>query len=316
MTKFTKEEQIQAIYDLKVGYTLGHADIAMLKAMARQLLAGLEQEPVGDVVAWHHPTEERTCDIRLRRHDLAPGPLYAAPQLPQPAVAENIALQNLRSAMEGIGHIRRTLEETFGGTYGTHVEPDVLVECKAICDAICAAYCGTAPQVTNVPGMAAVGEMPFLGNQEKAFVSGWNACRAAMLQGAEPVSQPDELPMDYLQGHKDGLEWAARLAEANHPQTGDWLYDDPLELAKAIRKGPDMPTAPVQGWIPCSERMPVENDIVLVVDDGYFVCEAQYREGDFFSAARGKGEFFETTCRDVELWMPLPAAPQQEADNG
>ncbi|EPK0768448.1 DUF551 domain-containing protein [Klebsiella pneumoniae] len=50
------------------------------------------------------------------------------------------------------------------------------------------------------------------------------------------------LPLDYLQGHKDGLEWAARLAEANHPGTGDWLL--PVELAKAIRKGPDMP--PVQ----------------------------------------------------------------------
>ncbi|HII0370224.1 TPA: DUF551 domain-containing protein, partial [Klebsiella pneumoniae] len=51
------------------------------------------------------------------------------------------------------------------------------------------------------------------------------------------------LPLDYLQGHKDGLEWAAQLAEANHPDTGDWLYDDPIELAKAIRKGPDMPPA-------------------------------------------------------------------------
>lgn len=48
------------------------------------------------------------------------------------------------------------------------------------------------------------------------------------------------LPLDYLQGHKDGLEWAAQLAEANHPETGDWLYDDPIELAKAIRKGPDV----------------------------------------------------------------------------
>ncbi|WP_334648082.1 DUF551 domain-containing protein [Klebsiella pneumoniae] len=56
-------------------------------------------------------------------------------------------------------------------------------------------------------------------------------------------SETVEMPLDYLQGHKDGLEWAARLAEANHPDTGDWLYDDPIELAKAIRKGPDMPPA-------------------------------------------------------------------------
>ncbi|MEG2042138.1 MAG: hypothetical protein RR068_13655, partial [Hafnia sp.] len=63
----------------------------------------------------------------------------------------------------------------------------------------------------------------------------WEACRAAMLHGSQPVSNHDELPLDYLQGHKDGLEWAAQLAEANHPQTADWLYDDPIELAKAIR---------------------------------------------------------------------------------
>ena len=105
-------------------------------------------------------------------------------------------------------------------------------------------------------------------------------CRAAMLQGAdgtltnegtmqlsgnseqiEPVSNRDELPLDYLQGHKDGLEWAAQLAEANNPQTGDWLYDDQIDLARAIRKGPDMPTvqagnSPVaqDGLLGCGEN--------------------------------------------------------------
>ncbi|MEJ0168340.1 DUF551 domain-containing protein [Klebsiella pneumoniae] len=67
------------------------------------------------------------------------------------------------------------------------------------------------------------------------------------------------MPLDYLQGHKDGLEWAAQLAEANHPDTGDWLYDDPIELAKAIRKGPDMP--PVR---PVADSEPV----IVVGDDG------------------------------------------------
>lgn len=72
-------------------------------------------------------------------------------------------------------------------------------------------------------------------------------------------SESGYLPLDYLQGHKDGLEWAAQLAEANHPETGDWLYDDPIELAKAIRKGPDMP--PVQ---PVADSEPV----IVVGDDG------------------------------------------------
>ena len=64
---------------------------------------------------------------------------------------EKLAIENLRSTMEGIGHIRRTLEETFGGLHGTHVEPDVLAECKAICDAIYAAYrhAQPAPVVPN-----------------------------------------------------------------------------------------------------------------------------------------------------------------------
>ncbi|MFW9048724.1 DUF551 domain-containing protein [Klebsiella sp. C244] len=66
---------------------------------------------------------------------------------------------------------------------------------------------------------------------------------ARMALAAMDSSESVELPLDYLQGHKDGLEWAAKLAEANHPETGDWLYDDPIELSKAIRKGPDMPPA-------------------------------------------------------------------------
>lgn len=138
---------------------------------------------------------------------------------------------------------------------------------------------------------------------------------------AEPASNHEELPLDYLQGQKDGLEWAAQLAEANHPQTGDWLYDDPLELAKAIRKGPDMPEfdgpAPVtpDGWISCSERMPDDGQHVIILCDGAFVLYAQYRDSEFFDVVRNGEEFFETQSRNVTHWMPLPEPPQ-EADNG
>lgn len=165
-------------------------------------------------------------------------------------------------------------------------------------------------------------------------------CRAAMLQGAdgtltnegtmqlsgnseqiEPVSNRDELPLDYLQGHKDGLEWAAQLAEANHPQTGDWLYDDPIDLAMAIRKGPDMPTvqagnSPVtpDGWVACSERMPEDEQEVLTRNKmGHcFVSFFDEHSGLFFDRI----DVAAACCIEhilVTHWMPLPAAPQQEA---
>lgn len=149
--------------------------------------------------------------------------------------------------------------------------------------------------------------------------AGWNACRAAMLQGAEPASNCDELPLDYLQGHKDGLEWAAQLAKANHPETGDWLYDDPIELSKAIRKGPDMPlsdgNSPViqDGWIKCSERMPEDEQEVLTRNRmGHcFVSFFDEHSGLFFDRV----DVAAACCIEhilVTHWMPLPAAPQQE----
>ncbi|HFU7893673.1 TPA: DUF551 domain-containing protein [Escherichia coli] len=145
---------------------------------------------------------------------------------------------------------------------------------------------------------------------------GWNAYRAAMLQ-AEPVSNSDELPLDYLQGHKDGLEWAAQLAEANHPQTGDWLYDDPIDLARAIRKGPDMPTvqggnSPVtpDGWISCSEQMPEETGDIIVVSDGIVMSGISYSRRDGFYIAALEYDDDEPIGGVTHL-MPLPEPPQE-----
>ena len=107
-------------------------------------------------------------------------------------------------------------------------------------------------------------------------------------------SEPVELPLDYLQGQKDGLEWAAQLAEANHPDTGDWLYDDPIELAKAIRKGPDMP--PSQ---PVADSEPV----IVVGDDG----------GDALSYRR-LIQSFEPGTKLYLHAQPVPVVPDDVLD--
>ncbi|HID5381583.1 TPA: DUF551 domain-containing protein [Klebsiella pneumoniae] len=99
----------------------------------------------------------------------------------------------------------------------------------------------------------------FLGNGPEPSAS--EERELARMALAAMDSEPVEMPLDYLQGHKDGLEWSAQLAEANHPETGDWLYDDPIELAKAIRKGPDMPPAQ-----PAADSEPDRNPVLAYAD--------------------------------------------------
>ncbi|EFN5317113.1 DUF551 domain-containing protein [Escherichia coli] len=43
------KQAVQTVADLKAGYTLGHADVAILNELARIALASLEAEPVGEV---------------------------------------------------------------------------------------------------------------------------------------------------------------------------------------------------------------------------------------------------------------------------
>ena len=141
-------------------------------------------------------------------------------------------------------------------------------------------------------------------------------CRAAMLQGAEPVSNRDELPFDYLQGHKDGLEWAAQLAEANHPQTGDWLYDDPIDLAKAIRKGPDMPegdgnSPSHSGCCPAKNCIsPAQCGNSPVIPDGWVMVPAEPTTNQWAAGMQAFDTGMDKVTRVYKAM--LAAAPQKE----
>ncbi|WP_031524482.1 hypothetical protein [Siccibacter colletis] len=159
-------------------------DSEVIEEMARRLLAAEAQDPVGFLIrdkytpGGYFSHKNSTVNISqedICEHEVSATPLYAAPQVANPvqdsqAVAYQVALQNFRIAMEGIGHIRRTLEETFGGLHGTHAEPDVLVECKAICDAICEAY-RQAEQPVQVPDENGNLPCPFCGG--KCDAEGW-----------------------------------------------------------------------------------------------------------------------------------------------
>ncbi|ELJ6574644.1 DUF551 domain-containing protein [Salmonella enterica] len=254
-------------------------------------------------------TREHLLKIQQWRETYGPGSNVVLPAAEAEELAR-IALESLEA--EPYGYVHKAAYEQAGscGLSGDH-------EAYRDSSTHIAVYTAT-PAPVSVPAAMEIDD-DFDSAFEHGKAVGWNAYRAAMLQ-AEPVSNSDELPLDYLQGHKDGLEWAAQLAEANHPHTGDWLYDDPLELAKAIRKGPDMPefagSSPVtqDGWISCSERMPDKGQRVLVCVDfdsstvTPLVKDAEYTGSTF---RIGHNTINTTGETSVTHWMPLPAPPQQ-----
>jgi len=151
--------------------------------------------------------------------------------------------------------------------------------------------------------------------------SGWNACRAAMLHSAEPVSQTYNLPqtefeqvadlykMQFDDGrtcafHTDAQKAAQWLQTCDGNRVQEYVK---LERLQNALSG-NYPVTP-DGWISCSERMPDDGQHVIILCDGAFVLYAQYRDGEFFDVVRNGEEFFETQSRNVTHWMPLPEPP-------
>lgn len=156
-----------------------------------------------------------------------------------------------------------------------------------------------------------------------AEVRGWNACRAAMLHGAEPVSQTYKsqhtqfeqvaylYEMQFDDGrtcafHTDAQKAAQWLQACDGNRVQEYVK---LERLRNALSG-NYPVTP-DGWISCSERMPDDGQHVIILCDGASVLYAQYRDGEFFDVVRNGEEFFETQSRNVTHWMPLPEPPQE-----
>lgn len=143
------------------------------------------------------------------------------------------------------------------------------------------------------------------------------ACHAAMLHGAEPVSQTYKLPVNTPCQDAPAHIWLQTAGV--WPEDGElseltWCshnqhHDDTLYVRADLVNG-NSPVTP-DGWISCSERMPGDGQHVIILCDGTFVLYAQYRDGEFFDIVRNGDEFFETQSRNVTDWMPLPEPPQE-----
>ncbi|MGH6102434.1 hypothetical protein [Citrobacter portucalensis] len=301
------------------GGNIGYAMADAVKVIYGSI-AAFGAEPVADVVAWNREGEERTCDIRLRRFDLAPGPLFAvaqpAPVVPDEREAFNVWNNDTDCPLAGLT-VKQAAWLAWLKRSGTIKSFEPATDEFEV-------WARSEGLIHDSYGLRTVNTSADVARKA------WNACRAAILQGSQPVSNRDELPLDYLQGHKDGLEWAAQLAEANHPQTGDWLYDDPIELAKAIRNGPDMPegdsNSPVtqDGYVLVPKKLTAENGAKRVLS-------GEFSETKFINCPECFGDDDCETCDGsgrIEITVPVSwtnikaiwakgvehfaAAPQQE----
>lgn len=135
---------------------------------------------------------------------------------------------------------------------------------------------------------------------------------------AEPVGTFKKGPCGYHPSfHEDAVPlYTAPPAPVYVPAAMemDDDFDSSFEHGKAVgwnayRAAMLQGAEPAQEWIPCSERMPEQFKAILVFNEYGEVWSGAYdRFWNFFC----DNELVE--C--VTHWMPLPAAPQQEDDNG
>lgn len=185
-------------------------------------------------------------------------------------------------------------------------------------------------EVYAVPPVLVVPEeRPSLNNGIVGFDEGWNACLAAMLQGAEPVSQTYNLP-ELIEGMEVSIDVSTCDADAGNRYFGTVTEVSELDTAKNgyillvqdakpnFDVNGNSPVSP-GGWISCSERMPDKGQRVLVCVDfdsstvTPLVKEAEYTSSTF---RIGPNTINTTGKPSVTHWMPVPTAPEPETMNG
>ncbi|MCE2006796.1 DUF551 domain-containing protein [Enterobacter bugandensis] len=217
-----------------------------------------------------------------------------------------IALASLESGPVAWRHFQET--PTDGGYW-------ILNDYKPNCSGVEPLY--TAPQAPiSVPDLTALdnlaGEMlNHAMNCERRVAVVYTHCahrlaeevrdlRAAMLQGAEPVTTDYKLRDAVEIIRNSGIEIDA-------------------EKIFAERDALDSPVIP-DGWVACSERMPENDDFVYIwprPDFGVELHVAQYgkfdkRDAGWYAQVYEQNYGIEYYPVKVTHWMTLPAAPQQE----
>ena len=202
-------------------------------------------------------------------------------------------------------------------------------------------YLSATPAPVSVPDAMEMDD-DFDSSFEHGKAVGWNAYRAAMLQGAdvslthegknhhedklgmvnhlgdvtekvEPVTQIEPVADLYGLTSSTGGETSFTFdaVEARDFIDGGWSCQEYVELERFQEAVSGNSPVIQDGWVACVERMPSAGEKVLAYrpdapeSNDPLIKMATYVGG----SAHGHG--FDCYCKPTH-WMPLPAAPQQE----
>ncbi len=155
------------------------------------------------------------------------------------------------------------------------------------------------------------------------YVDGWNACRAAMLQGGQPVNQTYNLP-ELIEGMEVSIDVSTCDADLGNRYFGTVTEALELDTAKNgyillvqdaepnFDINGNSPVTP-DGWISCSERMPDSKTAVLVAREfdrkgDWRMKWATYIPGH---PDANDGWIIPGASWKPSHWMPLPEPPQE-----
>ncbi|MEI9705470.1 DUF551 domain-containing protein [Escherichia coli] len=152
------------------------------------------------------------------------------------------------------------------------------------------------------------------------YTTGWNACRAAMLQGSQPVSQTYKFPVNTPCQDAPAHIWLQTAGV--WPEDGElseltWCshnqhHDDTLYVRADLVNGNSQVTP--DGWISCSERMPDDKQYVWFFGESRGFAGRDTFEG-YYDWSRNKWwavtDIGEEPASKVTHWMPLPEPPQE-----
>lgn len=219
MSTITRE-QAQAVSDLKAGYTLGHADAAILKELARIALASLEAEPVAWIWRWSDDEEgvwRYSEERKETKGSVTAKPLYTAP----PAPTVTFYRDGIEAAAAWVDQQRESYDNEHGRhdpdtgmfEFGNDAQRDYSATLEEIAEGIRGLHPNTAPpapvamkdhQIRELVNDLRDIAVKYHGTQQlRERIA--RTIRAAMLQCSQPVSNRDELREQVRREH---AEWS------------------------------------------------------------------------------------------------------------